>query len=117
MEGRFGIGGTARAAFAPYQSCFGCFKGDTTTGLILEGEAEWIIAALGVIGVPEKEVHDFVYGIAEERYGCDPGHVPVADMEIAFRMCADCAGKAHIEVRTLPEVAKYQQPDELRDRR
>jgi hypothetical protein len=31
---------------APWDSCIGCFAGDTKTAFAVEGEAEWHIAAL-----------------------------------------------------------------------
>ena len=109
------IAGGSNRRFAPYESCFGCFKGDTVTALGFHGEAEWIMALLGRLGVPEAEVNAFIHMIAVEDYGCQQGFVPDRDMMVTFRMCAECAVKAGMEVRRLPEIALYPQPDETRE--
>jgi hypothetical protein len=65
-----------------------CFRG-TDTGLAFTGEAEWIIAALMHLGIPDDQASALV----SYASGCDPGKVPVDDVTMLFRVCNDCATK------------------------
>ena len=51
---------------------------------------------------------------AESELECDPGMVPGGDIEVAIRLCRDCAGKAGANVGEFPHLPLYEQPDELR---
>jgi hypothetical protein len=63
------------------------------------------------MGIPEDQAFVLVLAIAEEQYDCDPGKVPARDMELCWRVCADCAAKAGLEVRPLSgEILRYEQP-------
>jgi hypothetical protein len=86
---------------APFESCIVCFAGDTTTGLILRGEAEWIAAALCKLGLPEEQAYQTFFYVAENELGCDPGMVPAGVVDVAFRVCAPSASRAGMEVAPL----------------
>jgi hypothetical protein len=79
---------------APFHSCLACYRGDTTTGLILRGQAEWVIAFLHLnLGIPMRTAGGIVEQFAEDTLGCPPGTVPdgiAYDMPI--RVCEACAG-------------------------
>jgi hypothetical protein len=84
---------------APFESCIACFKGDTRTAVLLEGEAEWHIAALMHWAGLDQETATATFQVyAEQNLGCDPGMVPSGRVENGFRLCRDCARKTGVEV-------------------
>jgi hypothetical protein len=110
------------ATTAPYDSCVACYKGDTTTGVVIHGEAEFIIAGIHrLTGIPLDQA-DRTFGVlAEHDMGCDPGKVPVEDVDAFVRLCADCAQKTGariVEHRLLltegARIFTYVQPPHLR---
>jgi len=71
-------------------SCVSCMRG-TDTAISFAGSAEWIMAGLTVLGVPEKEAIDMTVNM----FGCSPGMVPVGDnLSAIVRVCRPCARKA-----------------------
>jgi hypothetical protein len=97
---------------APYESCTACFKGDTTTAVQLEGEAEWQIAALmHWAGLAQDEAAATFLVCAEYTLGCEPGLVPSGRFACGFRLCRDCAARTTVEVTELGEAGPvYAQP-------
>lgn len=89
--------GTPLPEVAPHESCVACLKGDTTTGLVIKGSAPWIQVGLMKMGISEDEAWALVSTIAEENYGAPPGKAPMS-MHAVFRVCADCAAKAGLQV-------------------
>ncbi len=85
---------------APHDSCIACFRGDTDTGLVLQGEAEFLAAGLLVMGLSEQEAMGTVEVFAEEM-GCKPGKVPAGVRDWVLRVCRDCASKAGLTVGKL----------------
>ena len=83
---------------APFNSCVVCFKGDVSTAVGFIGEAEWLMAGLEVAGVPNNQAIAMVERQAAEQYGCDAGHVPEGEMQMAMRICPECAAKANFPV-------------------
>jgi hypothetical protein len=80
---------------APLESCIACFKGNTRTVVLVEGEAEWHMAALRrFVGLSQAEVS----GIFRAYFGCDPAMVPSVRVSCAFRLCRDCADKTGARV-------------------
>lgn len=82
-----GIDGTYR------ETCVICLTG-TDTGLALSGEAEWVAAALNVMGMPMNEAAVLL----SNETGCDPGCVPLGNITLTFRVCRACATKAGLKV-------------------
>ena len=97
---------------APFESCVACLRGDTNTGLALEGEGEWVIAGLMRMEIPKRDATVLVEDAAVERYGCDPGKLPVEVMQIPYRVCAECAAKAGLTVGPVETPPLYRQPEE-----
>jgi len=97
---------------APFDSCIACFKGDTRTVVLLEGEAEWCIVALSRwagIGLEEAQATFLVY--AEHDLDCEPGMVPDGRIEHGFRLCRECAEQTSVEVSEPGKVGHvYAQP-------
>jgi hypothetical protein len=52
-----------------------CLRG-TDTGLIFAGQAEWAIAGLTVLGLPDSDAQAMTAMTWAEQYGCAPGEVP-----------------------------------------
>ena len=75
-----GLDGTWR------DSCVVCLQG-TDTGLAFVGEAEWVIAGLTVLGIPEDQGTTMI----SEVTGCAPGNVPLGEVTMHVRVCAKCA--------------------------
>jgi hypothetical protein len=76
---------------APYQSCICCFKGDVTTALAVNGEAEFHIAFLNVnLGVGPEVAADMVQ--------VEPGLVPDGMFPVSYRICSECAEQKGLEV-------------------
>jgi hypothetical protein len=84
---------------APWQSCVGCFKGDVTTAVVLEGEAEWIIAGMAhACGISAEEATATFESYAIAELGCDPGQVPDGRLTHSVRLCRECAAKTGTRV-------------------
>jgi hypothetical protein len=64
-------------------SCVSCMEG-TDTGLVLDGDAEWIIGVMGVIGISIDQA------LATLRWTDDS--VPAGRVQVPVRVCAGCAG-------------------------
>jgi hypothetical protein len=80
---------------APLESCIACSDGDTRTVVLIEGEAEWHIAALmRLVGITQTEAS----GIFRAYFGCGPGMVPRVRVACSFRLCRDCADKTGARV-------------------
>lgn len=75
-----GLDGTYRG------SCVVCLRG-TDTGLAFVGEAEWVIAGLTVLGIPQHQAGAMV----SEATGTPPGKVPVGEVTMHLRVCRRCA--------------------------
>lgn len=84
---------------APYESCVSCFRGDTTTGVAIRGEAEAAIAFLLTVGLPEDQAYATAAVVFEQEMGCDPGMVPSGIHDFPFRICAECAGKINTNMK------------------
>jgi len=78
-----GLDGTYRGA------CVVCLRG-TDTGLAFSGEAEWAIAGLMGMGIPQDEASLMV----SNSTGCDPGMVPLGEVTVCVRVCQQCANRA-----------------------
>lgn len=70
-------------------SCVVCGRG-TDTALSAEGEAEWHIAFLINLGVPEADAPDVVTAGTNS----DPGKVPAGRFRAIYRVCATCVARA-----------------------
>lgn len=85
---------------APWQSCIRCYRGDTTTGFIVEGEPEWIIAAMHELaGLPTEDAARVVTadtGIA--------GMVLDGRMTRVVTLCSDCAAMTGARLVEIAEV-------------
>lgn len=66
-------------------SCVACLRG-TDTGLAFAGEAEWSLAGMRVLGIPD----DIAHVMLEQNTGCEPGKVPDGDITVALRVCKSC---------------------------
>jgi hypothetical protein len=77
---------------APFESCAGCYKGDTTTAFALQGSAEWIMVGLSkkIPALSVEEAQASVLRYCEEALNCDPGNVPTGTIVLTFRACRDC---------------------------
>jgi hypothetical protein len=97
---------------APYRSCVSCLKGDTSTAVQTEGEAEWCAAALShFAGIDTETATTMVEMHAEEELGCEPGMVPAGRIAFTFRLCRDCARRTGVDVTELGERGRvYAQP-------
>lgn len=105
-------------AVAPFNSCIACFRGDTTTAVGVEGNAEFHIAAMArLAGIPIDQASGTLLVWLEEQ-GYDPGKVPVGRFSGAFRLCRDCARKTGAKVVSVRDIDKglpvfaYRMPDE-----
>jgi len=54
------------------ETCIVCLRG-TDTGLAFEGEAEWLLAGLEQLGVPEDEAYATLLPEWTEKFGTKPG--------------------------------------------
>ena len=98
---------------APFQSCIACFRGDTTTGVALKGEAEFCIAGLIVLGVPEDQaLGTFHVCMEAEGWTGQPDEVPGGEVTLPIRLCRECAAKTPFAVGQVPSLPFYVQPDE-----
>ena len=109
------------ASVAPYHACIVCYQGDTTTGVVLKGEAEFVLGFMQAkLGMDPDEAYATMRVVQEERGNpLEPGKVPSGDMIEAFRLCHNCGDQAGLEVVTLDgdstHIQAYIQPPELRD--
>ena len=104
---------------APYRSCIACFKGDTDTGFVIQGESEWIMVAMHKLaGIPLADARATFAYWAEDVMGCDPGMVPVGEVTHAVRLCRDCARKTGVtlapNVEAKGDLPTYVQPPDQR---
>ena len=74
-------------------SCAVCLR-RTDTALAFTGEAEWLVAGLRVLGVPDDQATRMVLKFFEEEKGADPGMVLGGEHTMAVRVCAECVAKA-----------------------
>ena len=82
------------------ESCVVCLRG-TDTALAFVGEAEWAVAGLQHLGVPDYQAGATVsYGL-----GCGPGEVPDGEVTVMFRVCRECADKAGFPVALVTAAA------------
>jgi hypothetical protein len=87
---------------APFESCVVCLRGDTDTGLVVRGEAEFVVAFLHAqLGVPVEQATGTIEAYAERELGCEPGKIPDGSSDYAMRLCRDCARKAGVKVGTV----------------
>ncbi len=77
-------------------SCIVCRR-STDTGLGFVGEAEWVVAGLTNLGICEERA----FAVASQMTGNPPGTLPDGEVSLAFRVCADCAGKVDLVVGPL----------------
>jgi hypothetical protein len=82
-----GLDGTYR------DTCVVCMKG-TDTCVSLSGEAEWVVAALHVMGMPMDDAAVLISHVT----GCDPGMAPPGQIMRVFRVCRSCAAEGKMEV-------------------
>jgi hypothetical protein len=75
-----GLDGTYR------DSCMVCLRG-SDTGLAFRGEAEFVLAGLHHLGIPDDQCEVLVSHFT----GCDPGKVPVGAFTFPVRVCGPCA--------------------------
>lgn len=94
---------------APHESCIVCFKGDVTTAIGFEGEAEFIMGALYAMGVPFDQAKAIVEAFTAAECGCALGQVPSSDISMDFRICRSCGQKIGLEASPLPEIRVYRQ--------
>jgi hypothetical protein len=86
---------------APFDSCLCCLRGDTTTGLLLEGSPEWVVVSFHKLtDMSLDEAKETFYAMAEEA-GYDPGMVRLGSNRWGVRLCLQCAQKAGARVGEL----------------
>lgn len=81
-------------------SCVVCGQG-TDTVIAFHGEAEWHIAGLRVLGVPEGE-DVLAY---EAATGSEPGTAPSGETTLQVRVCAACCARSPFHPRVRPALA------------
>ena len=74
-----GLDGTYR------DTCVVCLRG-TDTGLAFYGIAEWALAGMQILGLPDWEAE----GLLAEATGLPVGTVPAGEILIALRVCTAC---------------------------
>jgi hypothetical protein len=74
-------------------SCVVCLRG-TDSGVAFTGTAEWIVAGLVKLGVPEEEA----VATLSRATGCDPGMVPGGEFAFPIRVCEECADRTGLVV-------------------
>jgi hypothetical protein len=70
-------------------SCVVCLQG-CDTGLAFWGEAEWIIAGMTNLGIPQQEALIML----EDAFGCPPGTVPDGQIELPLTVCEACMARS-----------------------
>ncbi len=81
-------------------ACVSCLTG-TDTGLVADGSAEWILAVLQSVGVPDDE--------AIAVMGWSQNVVPFGRLRRGIRVCQSCAGTLPVgcaAASSLPVVAQ-----------
>ncbi len=74
-------------------TCIVCFT-PTDTGLGFRGEAEWCIAGIRVLGVPEDHAYPtFREGWIDSGHELGDGEVPDGVIDVPVRVCAGCVSK------------------------
>jgi hypothetical protein len=74
-------------------TCIVCLT-PTDTGLGFRGEAEFVIAGLRVLGVPEDEEYTtFRAGWADAGHDLEDGEVPDGIIEVPVRVCTRCVSR------------------------
>jgi hypothetical protein len=74
--------------------CVLCLNG-TDTGMLLQGEAQWLVGAISQLGVsPERAATMVTASFAGQR--CDPGLVPAGRQEMLVSICSRCAAAAGV---------------------
>jgi hypothetical protein len=97
-------------------SCVVCLQG-CDTGLAFRGEAEWAIAGLLNLGIPQ----DQAAATLEAFTGSEPGMVPNGIITVPVRLCEVCLAKSGLNMQ-VGLVAKggelpcYEQQPETYDR-
>ena len=72
-------------------SCVVCLQG-TDTGIAFVGPAEWAVAGLMTLGIPEDQAFDTIsFGT-----GCDRGMIPEGEQTIPVRVCQSCVDKCGV---------------------
>ena len=55
---------------APFESCVACYRGDTTTALVIQGEAGFAVAFLNAqLGIPAEDAEAMIQMFAEQDLG------------------------------------------------
>jgi hypothetical protein len=83
-------------------SCIVCGR-STDTGLGFVGETEWVVAGLVKLGVSEERA----FTLVSQMMGNPPWMVPDGEVSLAFRVCADCAGKVDLVVGPLSSTDSF----------
>ncbi len=73
-------------------SCVVCLRG-TDTALSFTGEAEWLVAGLQGLGIPDDQALVMTEEFFAEK-GADPGMVLDGDHTMPVRVCAECVAEA-----------------------
>jgi hypothetical protein len=81
-------------------SCVVCMQG-TDTGLVFRGPAEFAIAGLVRMGVPQAQGAILV----SKATGTAVGSVPSGDIDVPLRVCANDAARAGLSVGLIPSEA------------
>jgi hypothetical protein len=88
-------------------SCVVCLQG-CDTALAFRGEAEWVLAGLRVLGLPDDEAAKTL----TEVTGCAPGMVPDGKITVPVRVCEACvqATGTGMQVRPISAALPVYQP-------
>jgi len=97
-------GMTRRAKVAPYNSCICCYQGDTSTGVLFSGQAEYVIAGLAKL-LDSVEEASATAGVGFEEQGFDSGKAPTGRVESFVRLCRDCAREKGLPAEAIIEEA------------
>jgi len=74
-------------------TCIVCFR-PTDTGLGFRGEAEFVIAGLRVLGIPEgADYATFRAGWTDTGHDLEDGEVPDGIIEVPVQVCTRCVSK------------------------
>ena len=73
-------------------SCVACLQG-TDTALAFTGEAEWLVAGLVMLGIPEDAASLMVEAFFKEQ-GAKPGMVLDGEWVMPVQVCAECVAKS-----------------------
>lgn len=100
-----GMDGTFR------DSCVVCLRGTDTAIGFGPAEAEWALAGLQLLGVPEDQAEAIVSAFT----GCDPGTVSSEDVTISVRVCRSCMAASDLAdsgmtLGVVPAVPVYGPP-------